>query len=114
MAFGEIEHFDVGAAEFLPDLGDALGGFGRDFLGVFADLLLDRLGQFDADFVLRVGGFHLVGDDRQHAVTEIPDVLGDQDDTDAAGHDGDETADERADDALADAARHVRHLPANE
>ena len=57
--------------------------------------------------------FISVGDDRQHAVAEVPDVLGDEDEADAAGHHRHEAAEDRADDALADARGHVGELPAH-
>src|SRR5262249_51898747 len=75
-------------------------------------LLADRFGQLLAYLVLGARGLHLARDDRQHAVAEIPDVLGDEHHADTPGDDGHDPGQQRTDDALADAGRHVAELAA--
>ena len=104
----------MGAAEIAPYLDDAVGGRGADLLDVTGDLLGERLGQLLLHLVLVLLRLHLGGDDRQHAVAQIPDVLGDEHEADAAGDHRDEARQHAADDALADAGRHVGELAAHE
>ena len=71
----------------------------------------ERAGDLLAHLVLGGLALHLLGDDGQHAVAEVPDVLGDQHHADHAGHGGDQPAQHRAEHALADARRHAGNLP---
>ncbi len=59
-------------------------------------------------------GFHLVRNDRQNAVPQLPDVLGDEHETDAAGDDRDETRQHASRKALANAGGHVGELTAQQ
>ena len=114
IALGEAEGLGVGAAEVAPDLDHAVGGRRADLLDVAGDLLGEGLRQLLLHLVLVLLRLHLGGDDRQHAVAQIPDVLGDEHEADAAGDDRDEAGEDAADDALADARRHVGELTAHE
>ena len=114
VALGEAQRLGVGAAEVAPDLDDAVGGRGADLLDVAGDLLGEGLGQLLLHLVLVLFRLHLGGDDRQHAVAQVPDVLGDEHEADAAGDHRDEARQHAADEALADARRHVGELAAHQ
>ena len=66
------------------------------------------------DLVARALRLHLVGDDRQDAALQLPHVLGDEDEADARRRRRDDAAQDRADDPLADTARHVGKLAAHD
>ena len=112
--FGELQHFSMRATELAPDLRDAVGRRAGDLTRVLVDLLADDLGKLGLNFIARIRALHLGRDDRQHAVAELPDVLGDERDADAARDDADNAAQDGADDALADGHGHARKLAAHD
>ena len=87
LPLGELHHLGVGAAELEPDLHHALGGLLGDLLDARRRICsaID-LASSSRTLSLVAFGLHLVGDDGQHAVAEVPDVLGDEDEADAARH----------------------------
>src|SRR6185295_9333511 len=105
VALGEFEHLGVRPAEVGPDFHDAAGGSGADVLDAVADVFGQHAREFVAHLVL--GGFrlHLLGDDRQHAMAKVPNVLGNQDEADPTRDHRNQPAQDRADDALANPRR---------
>jgi hypothetical protein len=91
--------------ELDPDFHDAVGGSGADVLDAVADVFGEHAREFVAHLVL--GGFrlHLLGDDRQHAMAKVPNVLSDQDEADPTRDHRNQPAQHRADDALANPRR---------
>src|SRR5690606_16404217 len=74
----------------------------------------NRIREFLPYTLLRRVRLHLLGDDGQHAAAKLPDVLCDQHDANAAGHDRHQPPEHRADDAMTDAPRHASQLTADE
>ncbi len=81
---------------------------------MLANLLAERARKLLLHLLARGIGLHLAGDDRQHAVAQLPDVLCNEDDTDAAGHHRDDASQNGADQPLAHAGSHVGELAPND
>src|SRR5262245_44510031 len=105
VALGEFEHLGVRPAELGPDFDDPGGGGGADVLDAVADVFGEHGRQLVAHLVL--GGFrlHLIGDNGQHAMAKVPNVLGDQYEADPTRDHRYQPAQDRADDALANPRR---------
>ena len=102
----------MGGLELVPDLQDALGGAGTDVFQMRLQLLGNGSRDFRLDLGLGILGAHFSIDNRKNAAAHIPDILGDQDEANAARHHRNDLAEHRADHALADALGQICQRPA--